>query len=134
MTDTGETITARFEISAWDPIELPGIEGDWIGVVLMRKKYTEGLVGESVAPFISSGDEASRGYLAAERITGTLDDGRSGSFTVHHGALQHPSDDSAFGYIVPGTGTGDFAAFAGTTRILHDERGPSLVIAFSTAP
>jgi hypothetical protein len=100
----------------------------------MRKKYTEGLVGESVAPFISSGDETSRGYLAAERITGTLDDGRSGSFTVHHGALQHPSDDSAFGYIVPGTGTGDFAAFAGTARILHDEQGPVFVITLSPTP
>ena len=82
----------------------------------MRKTYTAGLVGESVAHFISSGDESGRGYLAAERVTGTLDDGRSGSFTVHHGALQHPDDDSAFGYIVPGTGTGDFAPFAGIAR------------------
>jgi hypothetical protein len=118
------TLTARFDVTGWDPEELPGIPGDWLGAVVMRKTYTEGLVGESVAHFVSSGtEEGGRGYLAAERITGTLADGRSGSFTVHHGALQHPDDPSAFGYIVPGTGTGDFSGFAGSARIRHDDRG-----------
>jgi hypothetical protein len=126
MTDT-ETITARFDVTGWDPAELAGLDGDWVGAIVMRKTYTDGLTGESVAHFVSSGTEESRGYLAAERITGTLDDGRTGSFTVHHGALQHPSDDSAFGYIIPGTGTGDFAGFAGQARILHDDDGPYFV-------
>jgi hypothetical protein len=126
MTDT-ETITARFDVTGWDPAELAGLDGDWVGAIVMRKTYTDGLTGESVAHFVSSGTEESRGYLAAERITGTLDDGRAGSFTVHHGALQHPSDDSAFGYIIPGTGTGDFAGFAGQARILHEDDGPYFV-------
>jgi hypothetical protein len=126
MTDI-ETITARFDVTGWDPAELAGLDGDWVGAIVMRKTYTDGLTGESVAHFVSSGTEESRGYLAAERITGTLDDGRTGSFTVHHGALQHPSDDSAFGYIIPGTGTGDFAGFAGKARILHDDGGPYFV-------
>jgi uncharacterized protein DUF3224 len=129
-----ETIHARFEVTGWDQRELPDLGGDWIGAITMRKTYTEGLVGESVAHFVSSGDEvAGRGYLAAERVTGTLDDGRSGSFTVHHGALQDPSDPSAFGYIVPGTGTDDFAAFAGQARIVHDEHGPYFVFTLETA-
>ncbi|MFB2598281.1 DUF3224 domain-containing protein [Herbiconiux sp. P17] len=130
-----ETITARFSVTGWDPAELPGLAGDdavpaeWVGAITMRKSYTAGLVGSSVAHFISSGEEESgRGYLAAERITGTLDDGRSGSLTVHHGALQHPDDPSAFGYVVPGTGTGDFAGFRGQARILHDADGPYFVL------
>jgi hypothetical protein len=126
MTDT-ETITARFDVTGWDPADLAGLDGEWVGAVVMRKTYTDGLTGESIAHFISSGTEESRGYLAAERITGTLDDGRAGSFTVHHGALQHPGDDSAFGYIIPGTGTGDFAGFAGQARIQHDDKGPYFV-------
>lgn len=122
------TVIARFDVTGWDPQELSGIAGDWLGAVIMRKTYTEGLVGESVAHFVSSGtEEAGRGYLAAERVTGTLSDGRSGSFTVHHGALQHPDDPSAFGYIVPGTGTDDFAGIAGSARIHHDERGAYFV-------
>jgi hypothetical protein len=125
-----ETITARFNVTGWDPAELAGIEGGWVSAVTMRKEYTAGLVGTSVAHFVSSGDESSRGYLAAERVVGALDDGRTGSFTVHHGALQHPSDASAFGYIIAGTGTGDFASFAsfaGSARIVHDDDGPYFV-------
>ncbi|MGH1523334.1 DUF3224 domain-containing protein [Leifsonia sp. L25] len=122
--DNSPIVTARFDVTGWDPAELPGIPGDWLGAIVMRKTYTEGLIGESVAHFVSSGtEEGGRGYLAAERITGTLDDGRSGSFTVHHGALQHPDDPSAFGYIVPGTGTDDFARVGGPARIRHDDRG-----------
>ncbi|RFA11295.1 hypothetical protein B7R54_14175 [Subtercola boreus] len=129
MTDKAPsptTLIARFSVTGWDPSPLVGLDGDgeWVGAIIMRKTYTAGIVGESVAEFLSSGDEESgRGYLAAERITGTLDDGRTGSFTVHHGALQHPSDPSAFGYIVPGTGTGDFTGFAGSARIVHDADG-----------
>ena len=130
--DMTETITARFEVTGWDPEPLAGLDGDWLGAVVMRKRYTEGLVGESIAHFVSSGtEEDGRGYLAAERVTGTLPDGRSGSFTVHHGALQHPDDPSAFGYIVPGTGTDDFAGFAGAARIVHDERGPFFVLSLT---
>lgn len=124
-----ETVTARFTVTGWDETPLAAAFDDWLGAVTMSKVYTDGIIGESVAHFISSGDEEhGRGYLAAERVTGALPDGRNGSFTVHHGALQHPDDPSAFGYIVPGTGTGDFAAFAGTARIVHDEDGPSLVL------
>ncbi len=123
-----EEITARFDVVGFEPSTIPGIEGDWVGAVIMRKTFTEGLVGTAIAHFVSSGtEEAGRGYLAVERITGALDDGRSGSFTVHHGALQHPDDPSAFGYIVPGTGTGDFVGFFGQARILHDDRGPHFV-------
>jgi hypothetical protein len=126
---TTETITARFDVTGWEPANLNGIDGDWVGAVVMRKRYTGGLIGESVAHFVSSGsEEGGRGYLAAERITGRLDDGRAGSFTVHHGALQHPSDASAFGYIVPGTGTDDLAGFAGRARIEHDADGAFFVL------
>lgn len=128
-----ETITARFAVTGWEPQDLAGLGAagaptGWIGAVVMRQDYTEGLVGGSVAHFVSSGtEEDGRGYLAVERITGTLPDGRSGSFTVHHGALQHPGGPSAFGYIVPGTGTGGFAGLSGNARIEHDETGPFFV-------
>ena len=120
-------LIARFTVTEFEPTPLHGIVDDWVGAVTMRKTFTEGLVGSSIAHFVSSGEEGSRGYLAVERITGTLDDGRAGAFTVHHGALDHPSDDSAFGYLIPGTGTGDFEGFAGRARIVHDDRGPYFV-------
>jgi Protein of unknown function (DUF3224) len=124
-------LVARFTVTEFEPTELKGIDDDWVGAVTMRKDFTAGIVGSSIAHFVSSGEEGSRGYLAVERITGTLDDGRSGAFTVHRGALDHPAGDSSFGYIIPGTGTGDFADFAGPASIVHDDEGPYFVFELS---
>lgn len=130
-----ETLTARFTVDGFEPSQIPGIttgaNDDWVGAIVMRKTYTSGIVGTAVGHFVSSGTEASRGYLCAERVTGTLDDGRHGSFTVHHGALDHPDDPSAFAYIIAGTGTDDLADFAGTGRIHHDDEGPYFVFELS---
>ncbi|GHS86138.1 hypothetical protein AGMMS50218_05440 [Actinomycetota bacterium] len=124
-----DTVVARFEVTGWEPAPLTGLDGDWLGAVVMRKAYTSGIRGTSVAHFVSSGaEESGRGYLAAERIEGTLADGRAGAVTIHHGALQHPDDPSAFLYVVPGTGTGDLAGVTGTGRIVHDAEGASLVL------
>ena len=117
------TIIARFDVVGWDPAELPGIEGDWVGGVTMKKTYTSGITGSSVAHFLSSGEEGARGYLAAERITGSLGDGRHGAFTVHHGGIQSGEGGSTFGHIIPGSGTDDFAGFAGGAIISHDDGG-----------
>jgi len=126
MTD----LIARFDVTGFEPATLPGIDGEWVGALVMRKTYTEGIVGSAVLHFVSSGTEASRGYLAAERITATLD-GVAGEVTVHHGALNSPDDPTAFGYIVPGTGTGAFEAWSGTARIVHDEVGPYFVFSLA---
>ena len=127
-----ETIVARFDVTGWDPSAVEGLDVDWVGAIIMRKTFIEGMTGESVAHFVSSGaEETGRGYLAVERITAKLDDGRSGSVTVHHGALQHPDDPSAFGWIVPGTGTDDFAGWVGAAKIHHDDRGPYFVFSLN---
>jgi len=119
-------LVARFEVDGWDPRTVEGFDGDWVGVAALSKKFTEGLVGSSVAMFLASGEEGSRSYLAAERITGTTDDGRSGSVTVHHGAVEG-KPDSAFGLVVPKSGSGDFADWSGSARIEHDETGAFFV-------
>jgi hypothetical protein len=127
MTDQ-ETIVARFEIFGWEETGLPGVAAETAGGAKMTKTFTEGLTGTGEGLFISSGsDEGNRSYIAVERITGTLADGRAGSFTVHHGGLES-SPETWFGHIVPGTGTDDFAAFAGSARIGHDETGAFFTI------
>ena len=92
-----------------------------MGAVEMRKEFTSGLVGTSVALFVSSGEtEGQRSYFAAERITGTTEDGRSGSVTVHHGGLESALE-TWFGHVIPGSGTDDFADWSGSARIEHDD-------------
>jgi hypothetical protein len=117
------TLNAHFAVNGWDERTIEGLEGGWMGAVEMRKEFTAGLIGTSVGLFASSGEtEGQRSYIAAERITATTEDGRSGSVTVHHGGLE--SDPEAwFGHVVPGSGTDDFADWSGTARIEHDDAG-----------
>ena len=119
-------LSARFEVTAFEPSTVPGIDEPWVGAALLRKTYTDGILGSAVLHFVSSGTEESRGYLAAERITGSID-GVQGEVTVHHGGLNSTDDPTSFGYIVPGTGTGAFSGWSGTARIAHDDRGPYFV-------
>jgi hypothetical protein len=121
------TLIARFTINGWDERSIDGIDPSWVGAVRMGKEFTEGLTGTSVGLFVSSGEtEGQRSYLAAERITASTDDGRSGSVTVHHGGLES-SPETWFGHVVPGSGTDDFADWSGSARIEHDDRGAFFV-------
>jgi hypothetical protein len=56
------------------------------------------------------------------RISGRTDEGREGSVTVQHGGLES-DPDTWFGHMVPGTGTGGFAGWSGSARIVHDDQG-----------
>lgn len=119
-------IIARFSVTGYDPSSIPGIDADWVGALVMRKTYAGTLEGSSVLHFVSSGTEGNQGYLAVERISATRE-GIPGEVTVHHGALNSTDDPTAFGYIIPGTGTGAFADWTGAARITHDDEGPSFV-------
>lgn len=127
MTDQ-QPIIARFQITGWEETDLPGLPEDAASGAKMTKAFTEGVEGSSEGLFVSSGtEEGSRSYLAVERITGTLPDGRTGAFTVHHGGLES-SPETWFGHIVPGTGTDDLTGIAGSAKIGHDERGAFFTI------
>jgi hypothetical protein len=126
------TLIARFRVDGADPMPLAGVDGDWVGALVFRKTFTSGIVGEARTVFLSAGtEEGSRSYVATERITGRTEDGREGAVTVQHGGLE--SDPSSwFGHIVPKTGTGDFADWAGAARIQHDGDGAYFEIDLTT--
>jgi hypothetical protein len=116
-------LIARFTVDGFEPRQVPGVDGDWVGVLTFAKTFTAGITGHGTTLFMSAGtDEGSRSYVATERITGRTDDGREGAVTVQHGGLE--SDPATwFGHIVPGTGAGDFAGWSGSARIIHDDQG-----------
>jgi hypothetical protein len=124
-------LIARFRVDGAQPTSASGLEGDWVGMLIFSKTFTAGIVGEATTLFMSAGtEEGSRSYVATERITGRTDDGREGSVTVQHGGLE--SDPTTwFGHIVPKTGTGNFAGWAGSARIQHDADGPYFEIDLS---
>ena len=82
-------IIARFSVDGFEPTALPGTDESWAAGAILPKTFTAGITGTSVALFISSGtEEGNRAYVAVERISGALDDGRRGEMTVHHGGLE----------------------------------------------
>ena len=117
------TLIARFNVDGATPTTAEGLDADWVGLLTFAKTFTAGIVGSATTLFMAAGDvEGSRSYVATERITGRTDDGREGSVTVQHGGLES-DPDTWFGHIVPHTGTGDFADWAGSARIQHDDDG-----------
>ena len=117
------TLIARFTVDGYELRKVEGLDADWVGLMTFAKTFTAGIVGHATTLFMSAGtQEGSRSYVATERITGRTEDGEEGAVTVQHGGLE--SDPATwFGHIVPGTGTGAFAGWAGSARIVHDDQG-----------
>jgi hypothetical protein len=117
------TLIARFKVDSFEPRQVAGLEADWFSLMTFAKTFTSGITGQSTTLFMSAGtQEGSRSYVATERITGRTGDGSEGSVTVQHGGLE-ADPGTWFGHIVPGTGTGGFAGWAGSARIVHDDEG-----------
>jgi len=127
------TLIARFTVDGAQPTRVAGLDADWVGLLVFSKTFTSGITGSATTLFMSAGaDEGTRSYVATEHITGRTDDGRDGSVVVQHGGLE--SDPATwFGHIVPGTGTGGFAGWAGSARIRHDDDGAYFEIQLAAA-
>jgi uncharacterized protein (TIGR03086 family) len=124
-------LIARFRVDGAQPQQIPGVDGDWAGMMIFSKTFTAGITGSATTVFLSAGtQEGSRSYVATEQITGRTDDGKGGTLVVQHGGLE--SDPATwFGHIVPGAGSGAFAAWAGSARIIHDDEGAYFEIRLS---
>ncbi|RSN40064.1 DUF3224 domain-containing protein [Amycolatopsis sp. WAC 04197] len=107
------TIDAEFEIDSWDekPYAEPS-EGPKLTRIVIRKTYRGALAGTGVAEVLTAQGEGGAGYVASERIEGTLD-GRPGSFVIQHGGLADGDEQSTFGAVVPKSGTGELAGLSG---------------------
>jgi hypothetical protein len=105
-------VYATFEISGWeqDGYDAPP-DGPPLTRATVRKTFSGALEGESVAELLTCGELA---YAANERVTGALD-GRTGTFVLQHGAWE----GGQWGFVVPGSGTGDLAGLRGDARLDH---------------
>lgn len=110
---TERTIKAGFEIVKFDEsvYEEP-TEGPKLTRVTIQKRYQGTIDGTGVAEVLTAQGTAGGGYVASERIEGTLD-GRHGTFVIQHGGLADGPDQSSYGSIVPNSGTGGLAGISG---------------------
>lgn len=82
------------------------------------KQFHGDLEGTSKGQMLSGGDYStgSAGYVAMERVTGTLS-GRTGTFILQHSATLNKNVPSLSITVVPGSGTGQLAGISGSMNI-----------------
>lgn len=89
-----------------------------LGRFRLDKRYEGGLdavgAGEMLAARTTV--EGSAGYVAIERVTGTLD-GRHGSFVLQHSGVMERGMKRLFLEVVPDSGTGELAGLWGRMGI-----------------
>jgi hypothetical protein len=133
MSDERQTIHAGFEITGWDQTPYDeGAPGPELARATVRKRFSGGLEGTSVAELLLAQGPGGSGYLASERVEGTLA-GRSGTFVIQHGGVGDTTGQHAFGHVVPGSGTGELAGLRGEAAFAHDESGARLTLTLEGA-
>jgi hypothetical protein len=130
---TATTITADFEITAWDqaPYDEGAGDGPQLGRATVHKTFSGTLTGTSVAELLLCGGAGGQGYVASERVTAGLD-GRDGTFVIQHGGVAAEGEDGqTFGHVVPGSGTGELRGLRGEASYRHDGAVARLTLTYS---
>jgi hypothetical protein len=89
-----------------------------LGRMSIDKQFHGDLEATSKGEMLSfmNRDAGSGGYVALEKVTGTLG-GHSGSFVLEHNATMDAGAPELNIIVVPGSGTGELAGLTGTMKI-----------------
>lgn len=93
--------------------------GTTLGRYALEKQFRGDLDATSKGEMLSAGTQTkgSAGYVAQERVTGTLA-GRSGSFVLQHTGVMNRGAPGLTITVVPDSGTGGLAGLTGTMNII----------------
>lgn len=108
----------NFEV-ALKPMTDPGTPADAMpGRMSLDKKFQGDLVGTGKGQMLTAmtPQKGSAGYVAIERVTGTLN-GRKGSFVFQHSGSMNRGAPSLSISVVPDSGTDELAGITGTFTI-----------------
>lgn len=95
-----------------------GGAGAGLARMTLDKQFHGDLEATSQGQMLSAGTavQGSAGYVALERVSGTLQ-GRTGTFVLQHHGLMNRGAPSLTITVVPDSGTGDLTGLAGTMGI-----------------
>ena len=90
-----------------------------IGSMSIDKTFHGALEGSSLGQMLAyrTAIKGSAGYVAMERVTGSLD-GRQGSFTLQHSGLMDKGAQSLTVVVVPDSATEELEGLTGTMNII----------------
>ncbi len=96
--------------------------GACVGRMLIDKRFAGDLEATSKGQMLAfrSGVEGSAGYVALERVEGTLA-GRAGSFVLQHSGTMERGAQQLSITVVPDSGTGELSGLAGRMNIAFAE-------------
>ena len=121
----GQVMTSRatgaFEVKLTPQAEDKN-EGGALGRLSIDKQFHGDLEATSKGEMLTAGTdvEGSAGYVAIERISGTLH-GRSGTFVLQHSGTMTRGAPQLTISVVPDSGTGQLLGLAGKMTILIDD-------------
>lgn len=104
----------QFEVKL-NPLEEPD---QFPSRMSIDKQFSGDLTGSSQGQMLSfmTDTEGSAGYVALERVTGSLA-GRSGSFVLQHSGLMNRGEAQLTITVVPDSGTDELTGLSGTMEI-----------------
>ena len=120
-TRTTMRATGTFEVRL-SPLDSSAPADAKIGRMSIDKTFHGDLVGSSRGEMLSGGSpaEGSAGYVAIEKVTGTLD-GRRGGFLLQHFGTMTPQSQELTIEVIPGSGTHELEGIAGSMSIVREE-------------
>lgn len=107
-----------FTVDIKPVVEPNTFEGVALGRMSLDKRFEGDLIGTGKGEMLSALTplKGSAGYVAIERITGTLH-GRSGSFVLQHKGTMDQGAQQLSITVVPGSGTGALAGITGNFKL-----------------
>lgn len=111
-------------------------DDDWgaFGRMSIDKEFAGDLAGTSKGQMLAARTEVegSAGYVALERVTGTLE-GREGTFVLQHNGMMRRGTPGLEVVVVADSATGDLAGLSGTMEITF-EGGHGYVFDYTLSP
>lgn len=110
--------TGAFEVKATPATPAGGAADSSISELSLDKQFHGALEATSKGTMLAAGNPAkgAGGYVAMEKVTGTLD-GRKGSFVLQHSGTMKGGMAELTVTVVPGSGTDDLAGIDGKMTI-----------------
>ena len=118
VIDMSQQATGTFDVKL-NPLDLAEAgEGDTRARMSINKRFHGDLETTSTGEMLSAmtAIQGSAGYVAMERVVGTLQ-GQSGSFVLQHSGTMNRGEPSLAVAVVPDSGTGQLQGLAGTLAI-----------------
>jgi predicted flavoprotein YhiN len=108
-----------FEVTITPQATLDTAPGATLSRLSLSKQFRGDLNGSSAGEMLAARTEIadSAGYVAIERVTGTLH-GRTGSFVLQHSGIVTRGEQSLTIHVVPDSGTGELKGISGQLAII----------------